>query len=428
MANPDHLDLLRQGVETWRTWRAQETSIRPNLSKADLSKADLSGANLRGANLRETDLSQTDLSKTDLSEADLRKADLSKADLSKADLRWTRLSGASLRGADLRETNLIEAELIQTDLRGANLLGANLLGASLQGANLHEANLHGAKLHGAKLYGANLIEANFRWANLSQADLGGADLREANLRGANLSRANLRGANLAYASLDDVDITDADLTGARIYGVSAWGLRLSDRTRQRSLIITKTDEPEITVDNIEVAHFIYLLLHNQKIRQVIDTITSKMVLILGRFAGKREQVLDVLRDELRKRDYLPVLFDFEIPETRTFNETILTLALVSRFIIVDITSPASAPVELSFVVPQVRIPILPILEEGEAPFAMFKDLRRYPWVLSPVTYRSVAQLAAGLGDLLKDLEVEARRIASLKASTRTEPSPQPQEI
>jgi hypothetical protein len=58
------------------------------------------------------------------------------------------------------------------------------------------------------------------------------------------------------------------------------------------LIITKENEPEITVDNIEVAQFIYLLMHNQKIRDVIDTITSKVVLILGRFTPKRKQVLE----------------------------------------------------------------------------------------------------------------------------------------
>jgi hypothetical protein len=188
-----------------------------------------------------------------------------------------------------------------------------------------------------------------------------------------------------------------------------------------------TGESEITVDNIEVAQFIYLLLHNQKIRDDIDTITSKVVLILGRFTDERKKVLDALRDELRARDYLPVLFDFKSPATRTFDETILTLALVSRFIIVDITSPTSAPVELSLVVPQVRIPILPILEEGEAPFAMFRDLRRYPWVLSPVTYKNAEQLAAGLDELLNRLEVEAHRIDSLKASSRTELSAQSQE-
>jgi hypothetical protein len=43
--------------------------------------------------------------------------------------------------------------------------------------------------------------------------------------------------------------------------------------KQQNLIITSSNESEITVDNIEVAQFVYLLLHNEKIRDVIDTIT-----------------------------------------------------------------------------------------------------------------------------------------------------------
>jgi len=73
--------------------------------------------------------------------------------------------------------------------------------------------------------------------------------------------------------------------------VSAWGLKLSDKTKQQNLIITRENEPEITVDNIEVAQFIYLMLNNEKIREVIDTITSKAVLILGRFTDERKRFL-----------------------------------------------------------------------------------------------------------------------------------------
>ena len=62
------------------------------------------------------------------------------------------------------------------------------------------------------------------------------------------------------------DLTGADLTGCRIYGVSAWGLKL-EGAKQQNLVITHENEPEITVDNIEVAQFIYLMLNNQKIRR-----------------------------------------------------------------------------------------------------------------------------------------------------------------
>ena len=56
----------------------------------------------------------------------------------------------------------------------------------------------------------------------------------------------------------DVDLEGTDLTGCSIFGVSAWGLKLP-RAKQENLIITRNDELEITVDNIEVAQFIYLL-------------------------------------------------------------------------------------------------------------------------------------------------------------------------
>jgi hypothetical protein len=92
------------------------------------------------------------------------------------------------------------------------------------------------------------------------------------------------------------NLTDADLTGCRVYGISAWDLKL-EGAKQRDLVITAPGQPEITVDNIEVAQFIYLLLHNKKISNVIDTITSKVVLILGRFSFTRlprHQPLDQL--------------------------------------------------------------------------------------------------------------------------------------
>jgi hypothetical protein len=133
----------------------------------------------------------------------------------------------------------------------------------------------------------------------SGADLSGVHLEASDLSGADLSQANLSRANLSRVTLIGVNLCGADLTGCCIHGVSAWRVKL-DAAKQQDLIITHPYEPEITVDNIEVAQFVYLLLHNEKIRDVIDTITSKVVLILGRFTDERKAVLDAIRDKLRE--------------------------------------------------------------------------------------------------------------------------------
>jgi ActR/RegA family two-component response regulator len=73
------------------------------------------------------------------------------------------------------------------------------------------------------------------------------------------------------------DLRAATLTGSKVYGVSVWDIKVDGRTKQQNLIITGYGTPAITVDNIKVAQFIYLLLNNQEIRDVIDTITSKAV-------------------------------------------------------------------------------------------------------------------------------------------------------
>ena len=189
---------------------------------------------------------------------------------------------------------------------------------------------------------ANLREANLREANLSGTNLRGANLREAGLSKANLSRADLSGANLFWACLNHADLTGADLTSCRVHGVSAWGLKL-ERAKQQNLIITYENEPTVTVDNIEVAQFVYLLLHNEKIRDVIDTIGKKGVLLLGRFTEGRMVVLERVREKLRALGFVPMVFNFDKPETKDFTETVRLLASLSKFVIVDITNPRSAP-------------------------------------------------------------------------------------
>ena len=253
-------------------------------------------------------------------------------------------------------------------------------------------NLSGANLRRAHLYGADL-----RGADLSRADLSAAGHSGADLSGADLSRADLSEAPLVSA-----DLTGANLTGSRVYGVSVWRSKL-EGAKQQNLVITRIDEPQITVDHIEVAQFIYVMLNNQKIRDVIDTITSKVVLILGRFTDERKAVLNALREELRKRNYLPVLFDFSVPATRDITETVSLLARMARFVVADITDAKSIPQELAVIVPDLpSVPVQPLLLEGSAEYGMFEHFKRYPWVLETYRYASSERLIAGLAEHVID--------------------------
>jgi hypothetical protein len=303
-----------------------------------------------------------------------------------------------------REANLdIKPDLTGAALRKAGLVGANLANAVLRGAHLeivdlYEADLTAADLSQANLFKANLPMANLSRANLTAAYLAWANLREADLTQANLHKADLHGANLQRALLVQTNFEGANLTECSVYGVSAWGVNLVD-AQQSDLVITRPIEPVVTVDNLEVAQFIYLLLHNEKIREVIDTIGKKGILILGRFTGERKAVLDALRIALRERNFLPMVFDFEKPTQRDFTETIMTLAGLSLFMIADITNPRSAPLELQATIPDFMIPFVPIIAEGEPPFSMFIDLQhKFDWVLDVLTYDSVDHLLAGLQD------------------------------
>jgi uncharacterized protein YjbI with pentapeptide repeats len=342
MANNEHVALLKQSVDAWNEWRNENPKVNPDLAGANLAEAYLRGANL------------------------------SLADLSGANLGQAHLGGANLGGA--------------------NLDGANLEAAYLDGVDLSGANLHWANLSGAILSGANLIDAN-----VDQANLDGADLSDANLTRAYLDGANLSDVNLELSALRDTSLREACLSGCRIYGISAWNLKL-DGAKQQSLIITPSGDPEITVDNIEVAQFIYLMLNNQKVRDVIDTITSKAVLILGRFTDERKAVLDAVREELRKRNYLPILFDFSVPATRDITETVSLLARMARFIIADLTDPSSIPKELEAIVPHLAVPVQPLLEGASRPYAMFKDYWKYDWVLPVYRYEGLEPLLATLAD------------------------------
>ena len=251
-----------------------------------------------------------------------------------------------LYGSSLREIDFTDIDFSNADLRDADLHKS-----VLRNANFHEANLGGADLTHA-----NLKMANFCRTDLYKTNLSHADLTEANLQGTQLAMTNFSGAQLVEC---------------RIYGLSAWDLELDDAVQKnlnivyRNNFIEYADAEEdqyanLIVDDIRVAQFIYLLLKNKPIREAIDTISSKVVLILGRFKPSTKQVLNRLRIDLKDEGYVPIMFDFEKPYSRNFIETVVTLAHLSRFVIADVTKPKIVIQEIPEIVKNIAIPLIPI--------------------------------------------------------------------
>jgi uncharacterized protein YjbI with pentapeptide repeats len=409
MADPYQLAILMQGVELWNKWREENKDIAVDLSKADLRKQELTDANFQGV----------DLSNSRLDKAILTGANMNMANLSKASCAGTHLNYASFKGATLTSTYFLNASLSSAKFTGANLCKASFMNAFLPDAELNECELvetdfFNAHLCGTKLTASSLAKANLTNADLTCADFQNADLTEANLFAANCYKtkflcANLTKAILQNASFVDTELDGASLEGSRIYGLSAWGLKGNPKD-QESLIITPDGEAEITVDDIQVAQFIYLLLNNRNLRTVIDTVTSKAVLILGRFTEERKVILDALQAELRKRNYLPILFDFSKPLNRDITETISTLAHLAKFIIADITDAKSIPQELQSIVPDLpSVPVQPILLASQEEYGMFGHFKRYPWVLPTFYYQDAQEVISSLTEhVLSPLETKVK--------------------
>ena len=399
MADREHVERLREGAGAWNAWREVNPTVQPNLEQADLRSLDLAGANLKHALLREADLRDTNLRRAFLIHADLGWIEERNVDGELVKL------GADLRGADVREVRAWRASF-----NHAQLEGVAAEQAQMQAANVRNANMRG--LRGSHLDG--------RHTDFSGCDLSGADLWSARLDAANLTGATLDGARLSKASLQGATLVGATLRRAilaetKVYGVSAWDVDLGD-AQQKALVITRDDDPPVTVDDIETAQVVHLLLTNPKVSQLIDTMTSRLVLVLGRFSEERKGVLDAVRAELRDRGYVPVIFDFEGPASRDLTETVRALAHLSRFIVADISSPQSVVQELTTIVPTLlSVPVAPIIVASQEPYGMFGDLARHAHVLDLVKYDSTDSLLAKL-----DTEIiapaEARVIEQRKSA------------
>ena len=301
------------------------------------------------------------------------------------------IASLSKKVIDLRGATLDEINLGYVDMRGVILDDASMRGVWMKGAQYQDASLIKVDF-GPSDYGRNtrMMEANFNYCDLSGARLVEADLSGATFKTTNLTETDLTFTNLTNTVFTSSNLNRAILSNSRIYGIAAWDIQKEGTIQKDLLIESKNDV--VSVDDLEIAQFVYLLLNNKNITNVISTIGQKAVLILGRFTPERKIVLNAIREKLRNEyNLIPIVFDFERAVEKDITETVQILAGLSRFVIADITEPKSSPLELQATIPNFMIPFVTIIQEGENPFSMFTDLwkKNNDRVLLPLEYNSL---------------------------------------
>jgi len=360
---------------------------------------------------------------------DLRRAKLDRANLERADLAGVHLERASLTGAHVRYANLSNVHAERVDLSGADFRGATLAQGDFR---------HATARPGTSGLGTSFIHGNLRGANFTGATLDEARFSSANLTEARFDHAEMRGALLDDAILDSTSLIGTKLGGAHVYGTFIRRVKTDETTDQTALfldvhVVWERDRPrrrrpsrsgldliEFTeVNDIRLAQFHDIVDEAGSVGKLLAATTRRVVLILGRFLPRQKRVLEALAEALRARGKIAVIFDFPSPDNREISDTVRFIAGMAQFIVVDMTKASSVPLELQATIPELMIPVVPIVQSGHPIFSMFADLqRRYFWIQRPVSYESVKQLVAHVDEAIiipaqeAEREIKERRAAS----------------
>lgn len=161
------------------------------------------------------------------------------------------------------------------------------------------------------------------------------------------------------------------------------------------------------VDDIELAQLVYYLSSHRKMRDTLNILNDKGVLLLGRFKDGGLERLYSVRKWFRRKGYMAMIFDFERPDNLSLTETVVTMAGLSKFIVVDL-SGSSVPAELQSILNQIKKPILAF----GSPYALFPDLADQTSIVT--LEGDDSKLLGGLEENLSKLErLYAERIMQL---------------
>lgn len=115
MANPEHLEIFKQGVQVWNQWRKDNPDIKPDLSRIEYGIfygmeihefVNEVGINFAGVDCSYSLLYNIDFTSANFTGADLEEAKFWITDFTETNLSNSILIGTTFRNALLRKTNM----------------------------------------------------------------------------------------------------------------------------------------------------------------------------------------------------------------------------------------------------------------------------------------------------------------------------------
>lgn len=326
MAIKEHVEILKQGIRKWNKWRDENPGISP----------DLSGVNFY-------DIFQGTNNIYDI-----------------PSVIGANFDRCNLRNSEMRDREFTRCTFNDTQLHMSDCCYANFLGCTF-----NDAQMRLLRIGSTSFYDCIISCCDFSYSSAE------------NTKFRNCKISNTKFKNVHFVK---ADFTESEIFKCNVYGISSWDMIL-DETRQEDIYVMEDEDDLLSVDDIELAQFLYMMIENKNLRRIIDTITSSVVLILGRFTTERKSVLEQIKKIARDKGLIPILFDFNGPESRDVTETVKVLASMSRFVIADLSDAKSIPQELTLIIPtSPSLPVYPIIEESQREYGMYGFFENYPWV------------------------------------------------
>ena len=162
MANPEHVEILKQGVEVWNRWRSENPSIRPDLWGVEMyGEIAHAGINFDKTNLGAAVMGEAYLEGASFKHADLEGTQLTHADLTGANFSWSKITQANFFGSDLTGTSLFSVKTEALDLRFTKLVDADLSEAGLTYVEFDNADLTRTIFNDAEVFECSFGNLDF---------------------------------------------------------------------------------------------------------------------------------------------------------------------------------------------------------------------------------------------------------------------------